>query len=600
MKTILLKSWLVMVCLLMGVGNAWATDVTFTAGTDQSSTTSITKDGITLTATTFSNASYYQAYSGTPLKVESTVGNITKIEITCTASGTSNYGPSKFSSASVGSYSYSGKVGTWTGNASTVSLSNSAQVRMTSVVVTYTPTGGSTPTNYTVTVANNIANGTVTANPTSAAAGATVSLTATPASGYEFGSWNVTNASTNAAITVTNNQFTMPAANVNVSATFNAIQGGGDGDSELTYGYFVKITSQADIVDGGKYLIVREETSSAFAAGIQPNTDTKYLTVNAIAKGGSYTGNVNQTNSPYVYTLKSSTNDGYFYLINNKNYLTGASSSTNITLNNSVSTQSYSDWKLTVNQQKNVTIQNKAAKSGSGSSATLREIRYNTGNPARFADYASGTGSVVTLYKWIPTATIAITTPEGYATFVCKDAIVMPEGIEGSAATAEGGKLSLAWEYQAGDVVPAGTPILVKGTKGEHTANIATGGTAPEANLLVANLTDAAEDAYILAGDADAKCYVLSYDKSGENLGFYWHTETGDGDFKVPVGKVFLALPGSVKGAPAFRLFDEETAVENLKAADAENEIRYNIQGQRVNASAKGIVIMNGKKYVVK
>lgn len=112
------------------------TKVTFVAGTDKSSNTNISKDGITLTATTFSNDSYYQAYSGTPLKIESTVGKIKKIEITCTASGTSNYGPSKFSSASVGDYSYSGKVGTWTGSASTVSLSTSAQVRMTQVVVT--------------------------------------------------------------------------------------------------------------------------------------------------------------------------------------------------------------------------------------------------------------------------------------------------------------------------------------------------------------------------------------------------------------------------------------------------------------------------------
>lgn len=83
--------------------------------------------------------------------------------------------------------------------------------------------GGTTPTTYTVTIANNIANGTVTADKTSAAEGATVTLTATPSTGYEFGSWNVTNASTSTAITVTNNKFTMPAANVNVGATFTAI-----------------------------------------------------------------------------------------------------------------------------------------------------------------------------------------------------------------------------------------------------------------------------------------------------------------------------------------------------------------------------------------
>lgn len=90
----------------------------------------------------------------------------------------------------------------------------------------YTNEGGSDPdpepTKYTVTVATDIANGTVTANPTSAEEGAEITLTATPATGYEFGEWNVTNASTNAAISVTDNKFTMPAADVNVSATFNS------------------------------------------------------------------------------------------------------------------------------------------------------------------------------------------------------------------------------------------------------------------------------------------------------------------------------------------------------------------------------------------
>ena len=78
------------------------------------------------------------------------------------------------------------------------------------------------PTYYNVTLSS-VTNGTISATPTSATEGATITLKATPASGYEFGSWNVTNVSTSEAITVTSNKFTMPAANVNVSATFNEI-----------------------------------------------------------------------------------------------------------------------------------------------------------------------------------------------------------------------------------------------------------------------------------------------------------------------------------------------------------------------------------------
>ena len=60
--------------------------------------------------------------------------------------------------------------------------------------------------------------GTISA-PAQAYANSTVSLTATPETGYCLSSWNVRDASNN-SITVTNNQFTMPESNVTVTATF--------------------------------------------------------------------------------------------------------------------------------------------------------------------------------------------------------------------------------------------------------------------------------------------------------------------------------------------------------------------------------------------
>lgn len=78
---------------------------------------------------------------------------------------------------------------------------------------------------HTITMSNSgsVTGGTFEANATSAYAGATITLYAEPISGYTFGSWTVTNNSTSATISVTDNQFTMPDANVTVSATFNAL-----------------------------------------------------------------------------------------------------------------------------------------------------------------------------------------------------------------------------------------------------------------------------------------------------------------------------------------------------------------------------------------
>lgn len=82
--------------------------------------------------------------------------------------------------------------------------------------------GTETPTTYSITIDNTIQHGTVSVSgnkTTGLEANETVTLTATPASGYELSAWNVKDASNN-AITVTNNQFSMPASNVTVSATF--------------------------------------------------------------------------------------------------------------------------------------------------------------------------------------------------------------------------------------------------------------------------------------------------------------------------------------------------------------------------------------------
>ena len=72
-----------------------------------------------------------------------------------------------------------------------------------------------TPTTYTVTVSND-GNGTGTASPSTAAAGTTIALTATPNEGYHFKEWQVISG----GVTIKDNKFLMPSANVEVKAIF--------------------------------------------------------------------------------------------------------------------------------------------------------------------------------------------------------------------------------------------------------------------------------------------------------------------------------------------------------------------------------------------
>ena len=72
-----------------------------------------------------------------------------------------------------------------------------------------------TPTTYTVTVSND-GKGTGTATPSTAAAGTMISLTATPNEGYHFKEWQVISG----GVTIKDDKFTMPSANVEVKAIF--------------------------------------------------------------------------------------------------------------------------------------------------------------------------------------------------------------------------------------------------------------------------------------------------------------------------------------------------------------------------------------------
>lgn len=149
MNKILRYSFLAFLAIV-GMGNAMADNVTvtFEPGTTQGNNTSasgedtMTKDGITISTTSGGlAAAQYRFAKSSVTTIASTVGNITKIEFTCTASGTTKYGPGCFDAQD--GYSYEDSNGVWTGNAASVSFTaGTAQVRATKIVVTVGEGGG--------------------------------------------------------------------------------------------------------------------------------------------------------------------------------------------------------------------------------------------------------------------------------------------------------------------------------------------------------------------------------------------------------------------------------------------------------------------------
>ncbi len=85
------------------------------------------------------NSSELRLFKGKSLKITAPANNLlTSVKITCTASGTSKYGPGCMKAMT--GYSYSGTVGTWTGSESNITFtSDTNQVRITQFVVDYEP-----------------------------------------------------------------------------------------------------------------------------------------------------------------------------------------------------------------------------------------------------------------------------------------------------------------------------------------------------------------------------------------------------------------------------------------------------------------------------
>lgn len=149
--------------------------------------------------------------------------------------------------------------------------------------------------------------------------------------------------------------------------------------------------------------------------------------------------------------------------------------------------------------------------------------------------------------------------------------------------------------------VPAGTPLLVKGTKNAtvDVPVIATASaTAPETNLLVAGPVASLASTTTEEGTTYYN-FILNAAEDG-TVGFYKAN-----DKAVDANRAYLKLsvnpftsPGS--GAKVNLIFSDEeaTGINNVNAVENTNEKIFNLAGQQMKSAVKGVYIKNGRKYV--
>lgn len=190
---------------------------------------------------------------------------------------------------------------------------------------------------------------------------------------------------------------------------------------------------------------------------------------------------------------------------------------------------------------------------------------------------------------------------DGYATAYSDNAVILPEGLQAAVITGVAdGKLTIDYRYNSGDVIPAGTAVLVKGEAGAHDYNLATSDEqAVAGNLLKGAASDVATE-----GDG-CLFYMLSYDANHQNLGFYWAAKDGAA-FTSKAGKAYLALPQAASaGVTGYALDGTPVGIDQATTDAQAPAVIYTVDGRLVQQTdvkdlPKGLYIVNGKKVIIK
>lgn len=200
-------------------------------------------------------------------------------------------------------------------------------------------------------------------------------------------------------------------------------------------------------------------------------------------------------------------------------------------------------------------------------------------------------------------------TDAGFATYYTDKAFVMPENVQGGIVTKannETSQLTVSYNYQPGTVVPAKTPIVLKGEKGDYTVNYTTSEeTAPAGNMLYgADNVDA--DGMTFVKGTNVKYYKLALGNDGK-CGFYWGAADGAA-FEYTANRAFLAIDiTDASQAPEGFSLDGDggtTDIDGVMNGNDDSQKIYTVTGVYAGKSLdklpKGIYIVGGKKVAVK
>ena len=186
----------------------------------------------------------------------------------------------------------------------------------------------------------------------------------------------------------------------------------------------------------------------------------------------------------------------------------------------------------------------------------------------------------------------------GYATLYYGDKnLVVPEGVEASAITVEGGSMTKSQVYASGDIIPQGTGVLLQASEGDYVFGV----TSEEGTAASDNMLRGSDEEEETSGGDIYLMLSLNEKSDPKSVGFYYGADKG-APFVNGAHKAYLALT-TKQAAGAKYVWFNTTGISRLKAVENNSADVYTVTGVQVNKSSakpKGIYIVGGKKIVVR
>ena len=362
---------------------------------------------------------------------------------------------------------------------------------------------------------------------------------------------------------------------------------------------YKRVTSLSELTEGTVCIFTGIKKDGFYAMGQQNSNNRTAINISSATTLPELIsfGSINETNAPYEATIVMYGEKYCFQMSNGKYLINKRTDSNNYLRENNGTADSGARWTISLeNEELKVYNDN--------SNDIYGEIRLNTSS-ALFSCYKENSQEPITIYRRIEgdgDTTLNISAA-GYATFTSDKNYIIPAGVEGGIVTVEGTTANVNYVYTEGDIVPAGTGLLMKGAQDEYKYKMyTTTEEATEVYTETENLLRGALHNNPITAPGNL-LYIFAND-SESGLGFYWQKDSGNGQqVQNMAGKAYLQVPttSAVKG---FRLNLGDTTGITAVESTLGNAPVYTLSGVRVNGSLNnlpaGIYIVGGKKVYVK